>query len=326
MNVVALVFLSFLAQAGAEATNPEAKAKAQALLREGAQSYQQAAFADALEKFGQAYAVFPSPKLLFNIGQASRELGRPADAVDAFQKFLVQAPDASPDLIAEAKQSVEELSPKIGKLFINCNIAGAKIAVDGKVVGKTPLLDFILVSPGSHQVTAAHPTTMSEVQTVTVAAGAVETLGIRLRSSAEAAPAAQPSKEPTAPTVDLQTTSTPRESPATRGWLLGRKWTWVAAGSTVVFIGAAAISGFAMQSKYDDLRKSCGTAAGANWTGCNSDDIRSLDMRKNIANVFWGLSAAAAVTTGVLFFVEGRRVAVTPMAGETTGLVATVRY
>jgi hypothetical protein len=93
-----------------------------------------------------------------------------------------------------------------------------------------------------------------------------------------------------------------------------------------VFVGAAAIAGSMMQSKYDDLKKSCGTAAGANWTGCNSSQVSSLDTRKNAANVFWGLSAAAAVATGVLFFVEGHGVTVAPMAGDTTGLLANVRY
>jgi hypothetical protein len=81
-----------------------------------------------------------------------------------------------------------------------------------------------------------------------------------------------------------------------------------------------------MQSKFDDLRSTCGMGAGVGWTGCSASDIDSLDARKNAANVFWGLTAAAAVTTGVLFYFEGRQVAVAPMAGETTGLVAKVRY
>jgi hypothetical protein len=93
-----------------------------------------------------------------------------------------------------------------------------------------------------------------------------------------------------------------------------------------VFVGLAAIAGSSMQSKFDDLKKTCGTAAGANWTGCSSSDTGSLDTRKNIANVAWGLSAAAAVATGVLFFVEGHGVSVAPMAGDTTGLLANVRY
>jgi outer membrane protein assembly factor BamD (BamD/ComL family) len=68
MNAVSLVLLSLLAQAGAQTTDPESKAKAQVLLKDGAQSYRQGAYADALEKFDQAYAIFPSPKLLINSG------------------------------------------------------------------------------------------------------------------------------------------------------------------------------------------------------------------------------------------------------------------
>jgi hypothetical protein len=42
--------------------------------------------------------------------------------------------------------------------------------------------------------------------------------------------------------------------------------------------------------------------------------------------VLWGLAGAAAVTTGVLFFVEGRSVAVAPMAGEATGMLARMEF
>jgi hypothetical protein len=42
--------------------------------------------------------------------------------------------------------------------------------------------------------------------------------------------------------------------------------------------------------------------------------------------VLWGLTGAAVVTASVLFLVEGRSVAVAPMAGESKGLVAQVRF
>ena len=71
MNPATFVVLSLLSQAGALPTNPESKARAQVLLKDGAQSYRQGAYADALEKFDQANAIFPSPKLLINIGQAN---------------------------------------------------------------------------------------------------------------------------------------------------------------------------------------------------------------------------------------------------------------
>jgi hypothetical protein len=328
MHAVALVLLSVFAQAGAQPASPEAKARAQALLKEGAQQYQQGAYHDALDRFEQAYAVFPSPKLLFNIGQATRELGRPVDSVDAFEKFLAQSPDAAPELIAEAKRSIAELSLRIGKLLVECTIAGAEISVDGRPVGRTPLVDLVRVLPGTHQVTATHPSATPAVENVVAAAGTVQTVVMRPRSLAEIAatvaapaPAAQP---PPAPALDVQQSAAPET--AEQGWLLGRKWTWVAAGGTVVFAGVATVAGLMMKSKYDELNKSCGSAAGVNYTGCKPSDFDALDTRKNTANAFWGLTAAAAVATGVLFFVEGRPMAVAPMAGAGTGMMARVGY
>ena len=91
MHLASLVLLSLFAQATLPTTVPESRLKAQALLREGTQHYQRGEYVDALELFQQAYAAFPSPKLLFNIGQASRELGRSVDAIEAFEEFLHRA-------------------------------------------------------------------------------------------------------------------------------------------------------------------------------------------------------------------------------------------
>jgi tetratricopeptide (TPR) repeat protein len=144
MNVVSLVFLLLLAQVGSQAADPEAKAKAQTLLKDGARSYRQGSFANALEKFNQAYAVFPSPKLLYNIGQANRELGRSVEAVEAFDKFLSLSTDASPELMSDARRSLNELTPTLGRLRIDYAITGAEIMVDSRKVGQTPLHDYIM--------------------------------------------------------------------------------------------------------------------------------------------------------------------------------------
>jgi hypothetical protein len=120
--------------------------------------------------------------------------------------------------------------------------------------------------------------------------------------------------------ASLQASAAPVEAPR------GRKWTWLAAGSTVVFAAGAIVTGLSMQSTYDSLRSSCGKGAGTNYPGCQSADLDSLDTLRNVANVFWGLTAAAAVTTGVLFYIEGRPVHVGPMAGGATGLQIAGRY
>jgi tetratricopeptide (TPR) repeat protein len=55
--------------------------------------------AEALEKFEQADAEYASPKLFFNIGQANRDLGRPVEAIEYFERFLTEVKAASTELI-----------------------------------------------------------------------------------------------------------------------------------------------------------------------------------------------------------------------------------
>ena len=322
MCATSLVLLTILAQASPLPADPQAKAQAQELLSQGSKLYHQGDLAGALEKFEAAYVAFPSPKLMFNIGQAKRDLGRPVEAVEAFQRFLAEATNASPETMAEARNSVAELRGRLGKIRIDCDTAGAQIAVDGKSVGLAPLPDLVWATPGRHQVTAKHVSAAPAIEDVEVAAGSVSTMTLRLLPLT--VPLAAPAPAPTAaPNLGLQ--AAPRPSAVSEGWWLGRKWTWVAAGSTVLLAVGAITAGVLMQDKFDSLRSSCG-AGNSLRPGCPQSDIDSVSTRQTIANVFWGLTAAAAVTTGVLFYFEGRPVTVAPVAGGATGVVLNARY
>ena len=315
-----LVLLAILAQASPSAGDPQAKAQAQALLGQGTKLYQQGDVAGALEQFNAAYAAYASPKLMFNIGQANRDLRRPVEALEAFEKFLAGAADAPPEMIADARKSVAQLQEKLGRIQIDCETAGAEVSVDGRSVGLAPVPDPIWATPGRHQVAAKHASTAPALEDVDVTAGSVSTVTMRMPSLA--APLAAPAPR-AAPGFDVQ--AAPPSSSTSEGWLLGRKWTWVAAGSTVLLAAGAVTTGLLMQSKFDSLRSSCGAGNPAR-PGCSQSDIDSVSSRQTMANVFWGLTAAAAVTTGVLFYFEGRPVTAAPMAGGATGFVATVRY
>jgi hypothetical protein len=326
MHLFSLVLLTLVAQATPPIATPESKAKAQSLLKEGAKLYERGALAAALEKFNEAYEEYQSPKLLFNIGQACRDLGRPAEAMNAFERFVADATDAPPDMTAEAKKSMAELETKLGKLRIQCSTLGAEISLDGKPVGLAPITDLIWAVPGSHQVTARHPDMAPAIEDVEVNASWVHTVVISMMPLPKAV-AEAPARAKPAPAVELKAAkrmSADEAPPEREGWR-GRTWTWVAAGSAVVFAGSAALFGIAMESKYDSLNSSCGSAS-ASYPGCSQDQIDAVLLRRNLANVSWGLAAAAAATAGVLFFVEGRRVSVAPMAGEATGMLAKVTY
>jgi Tetratricopeptide repeat/PEGA domain len=320
MHATCLILLTILAQASPPTGDPQAKAQAQALLGQGTKLYQQGDVADALEKFQAAYAAFPSPKLMFNIGQANRDLSRPVEALEAFEKFLVGAADASPEMIADARKSVAQLQKKLGRIQVDCESAGAEVSVDGKSVGLAPLPDLIWATPGRHQVTAKHASAAPAIEDADVTAGSVSTVTMQLRPVAASL---APSAPKAALNFDVQ--STAPSSEANEGWWLGRKWTWVAAGSTVLLAVGAITAGLLMDSKFDSLRSSCGAGNPAR-PGCSQSDIDSVSSRQTTANAFWGLAAAAAVTTGVLFYVEGRPVSAAPMVGGMTGATARVGF
>jgi hypothetical protein len=320
MCTTALALLAILAQTSPLTADPQAKAQAQELLGQGTKLYAQGDVAGALEKFNAAYAAYASPKLMFNIGQCNRDLSRPVEALEAFEKFLASAADASPEMAADARKAVAQLQKKLGRIQIDCETAGAEVSVDGKSVGMAPLPDPIWATPGHHQVTAKHASAALAIEDVDVTTGTVSTVTVRL--APVAVPVAAPAPK-AAPDFDLQTRSQP--SGASEGWWLGRKWTWLAAGSTVLLAAGAVTAGALMQSKFDSLRSSCGAGNPAR-PGCTQSQIDSVNSRETIANVFWGLAAAAAVTTGVLFYFEGQPVTVAPVVGGATGFVAAVRY
>ena len=331
MNLATLLIVALLAQTSPTNASPEAKVKAKAMLNEGSALYQSGDYAGALEKFKEAHFTYASPKIWFYIGQATRDLGRFDESMAAFEKFLIGASEASPGAITDAKKAIEELRPKLGQVRIGCQTPGAELNIDGKVVGQAPLLDPIWVLPGRHQITALSSETSPSIETVNVIAGSEILVDLKSTSLPMAVPVEalapppairQPLKENPYETFSV---TEPKHHEQPNGWWLGRNWTWVAAGSTVVFATTAAIAGLMMQSKFDSLRSSCGRAS-VTHVGCSQSDKDSVNLRKNTANVFWGLTAAAAVATGALFYFEGGPVTVAPMAGEVTGMLAEVRY
>jgi len=209
----------------------QAKARAQALLKEGTAAYGRGDYATALEKFTAAYQIFPSPKLWFNIGQANRDLGRPVEAVAAFDRFLRDAGDAPPETVAEARRSAAELKTKLGQIKVTCAIDGADVTVDGKPIGSTPLGEMVWTTPGRHQVAVQHAGFSPAIEDVVVATGQVAAVDFKL----------QP--------VDLRLANASGGGLALGGGTAGterrsiyrRAWFWVAAGVLVAAGAGAAI-------------------------------------------------------------------------------------
>ncbi len=149
--IATLVLALSLAQpAAVTATTPD-KAAARALLREGTRLFDKGQHEAALERFTRAHALYPSPKLLYNIAQANRELGRKVEALAAFEGFLAQVEKPPARLAAEVRRSVAELQAQLAELQIRVDVTGAELQLDGTPLGLAPLPDSVWVTPGAHR-------------------------------------------------------------------------------------------------------------------------------------------------------------------------------
>lgn len=205
--------------------NAAAKAEAQALLSQGAELYEQGNYAAALERFTAAYEVFPSPKLWFNIGQANRDLGRPVEALEAFERFLSEAPAALPEAVAEARRSATDLAGKLGQLRVTCSTPGAEVAVDGRRVGTVPPARTVWTTPGRHQVTVRHSGFLPAIEDAEVTAGGTRSVTIELRALAP------PPGDPALSSAERRESADDTETRAAP--LYRRAWFWVAVGAVV---------------------------------------------------------------------------------------------
>jgi len=115
--VVAMLALAGGAGAVRAAPPPASDAvrdAARAKLVEGVDALKRGEPRVALDRFADAYALFPSPKIHYDFGLAYVALGRDADALSAFERFLAEAPDAPADKRDKAARYVAELRARVG--------------------------------------------------------------------------------------------------------------------------------------------------------------------------------------------------------------------
>ncbi len=129
----------------------KARKKARVLVKKGVAKLREGDYVAALELFTDAFKIYPSPKIQFNIGQTYKELGRYLDAIGAYEKFLADTrADASTALRKLATDNIRELFRKIAIVRVKVSVEGAAISVDGRPRGISPLAKPLRLMPGAH--------------------------------------------------------------------------------------------------------------------------------------------------------------------------------
>src|SRR4051794_1081194 len=100
-----LTLLAFAASAHAQ-TPPDATLQARAHFQAGLARAEQGNLSAALVEFEAAYTISPHFSVLYNIGQARSTLGRPVEAVAAFERYLA---DGGQQITPSRRQEVEAL-------------------------------------------------------------------------------------------------------------------------------------------------------------------------------------------------------------------------
>jgi len=277
--------------AAPEATE-EQKATARTKLVEGGEMLKQGDYKDALVRFQEAYDLVPSPKIQYNFGLAYMGLGRSTAAMEAFDKFLSEAPDASPDLRANAERYRSTLSTQTASVSVVCDVDGAEISADGRSYGTTPRALPLRLDPGPHQLVVEKAGVPPFTAKLSLTAGQRQTVEVKL---ADLMPKPEQPKQEPQPVVPVQpvTPPPPEEHP-----MPGKMKAAIGVGA-----GAVALLAFGVferlqaNSKYSDFNN----ATPAPYGKCDADDRVKDHGGDNCSDLLSsGRSAATLATVGLI--------------------------
>jgi hypothetical protein len=128
-------------------------AEAAARLRRALELYEARDYGEAVKELLASYELQPRPRVLFMLGLSYRQLGKDGKAFAAFERYLARKDPGERSRLAEAEKNMAELRERVAKLTIESNVEGAKVVVDGDVVGTTPLGGPVWTRAGANVVT-----------------------------------------------------------------------------------------------------------------------------------------------------------------------------
>lgn len=195
-----------------------------------------------------------------------------------------------------------------GRISVLSRPPGARVFLDGAMIGKTPLLEMP-VKTGDHEVRITHGGYKDLVRSVDVTGKDTAKLDVTLVKPAAPAGEASP----------------PRR----------RLWTWITAGAALATAVAGVSLGASAMGDMDDYEQL--TASDQQQL----DELEAAMENKALAaNVMYGVAGALAVTSIVLFFLEGRagstehrdaagratKLRLAPSIGATNGVVVRIVF
>lgn len=287
------------AWSGAEPSSAELQ-EARARFAEGRRLEEAGHFGEALVIFQRVARVKMTPQVRFHIALCHKHLGKPVEALANFRLAIQEAGDTAPNVVAEAKEHIATLEPKVAVVTVDfaSSDPSFSITLDERAVNPGVPLD---VEPGSHHVVLRKAGQTVDERWMTLGAGK--------RSRVELSPRAEAPSAPTNPTEQTNTSqSTNPPSHPSSGLQVGSIVAFSVAGAGVVGLATFALL------RADRLAKL--EAACPSFTGCDPGLEPVVQEGKTYAtgvNAFVAVTGTATVAGIVLFAVAQRS---TPRRGS----------
>lgn len=183
-TLCALVPTLALAQPGDKTDKADKgdKGSAKALLASGLKLFAAKDYLGALAVFKDAYARFPSNKILLNIGTTLVKLDRPAEAANAYQRYL-DSPDADATKRDEITRVLGDLDKRVGIVEITVEPTGAEVKVGDDEWRPAAEVARVRVMPGAVTIRGRKAGFRDAESAATATAGAKTAVALKLAAT-----------------------------------------------------------------------------------------------------------------------------------------------
>jgi hypothetical protein len=290
MTTVVLTFAAWAATLAAAQTNgpsprtptPAQVDEATGRFQRGTEMFEEQNLPGALAEFRRAYALAPSYRILYNIGQICYLMRDYPCALDSFSRYLAEGgADIPGPRQTEVQRDLARLQARVARVRVVVDRPGAEISVDDVVVGRSPLAEPVLVAAGRPKVGASMPGHAPASKVVEVAALETATVALTLQPLT-AGPPSEPLARERAPDLSLARSAGPR-APVTP---------WVVTGALAAAAGAAGALALWSSSELKNRRSQFGVS--------QQGDLSSRASRtRNLALATDILLGATVVAAGI---------------------------
>lgn len=165
----------------AQAADPDAQEKADALFSEGSTLFEQWQFVHAEQKYREALAHWEHPVIYLYLSRALEKQGHLEGAYETLEQALHRDPELlSPEDAEVAEELRTGLESRLARIEVHCAEAGAEVLLDGVPWFTAPGRLRKMIRPGQHVVIVRKPSYFPVTEVATLLPGKQTRIEIRL--------------------------------------------------------------------------------------------------------------------------------------------------